>query len=108
MSGQQSWEKIAADRRAQLGEQIPPEYRIPKDILPPEDQLDVTQFPKSSGWFSGKELEITGSSASGILQKIASKSWSAEEVAKAFCKAAAAAHQLVRSATIATIDLLMI
>ena len=90
-----SWEKIAEAKRAALAEQIPPEYRVPKDQLPPESQLDVTTWPKESGWFSSKELEITDSSASQILRKVASKEWSSEEVTRAFCKRAAAAQQLV-------------
>ncbi|KAF2638234.1 amidase [Massarina eburnea CBS 473.64] len=95
----QKWEQIASGKRAKLAEQFPPEYRIPRDLLPPEDQLNVTTFPQQSGWFSGQELEITKSSASQVLQKIASKTWSAEEVTKAFCKRAAAAHQLTNCLT---------
>lgn len=95
MTSEQNWEKIAAARRAALAEQIPTDYRIPKDKLPPESQLDVTTWPKESGWFSAKELEITDSTATTILEKIASKSWSSEEVTRAFCKRAAAAQQLV-------------
>ncbi|UPX13035.1 Amidase [Ascochyta rabiei] len=91
---EQNWEKIAKAKQAALAELIPAEYRIPKDLVPPESQLDVTPWPKQSGWFSEKELEITGSTASVILQKIASKTWSSEAVTKAFCKRAAAAHQL--------------
>lgn len=91
---EQNWEKIAKAKQAALAESIPSEYRIPKDLLPPDSQLDVTTWPKQSGWFSQKELEITGSTASEILQKIASKAWSSEDVTKAFCKRAAAAQQL--------------
>lgn len=96
---EQNWEKIAAAKRAALAEQIPSEYRVPKDLLPPDSQLDVTQWPKESGWFSKEELEITDSTASRILEKIASKSWSSEQVTKAFCKRAAAAQQLVQQAS---------
>ena len=92
---EQDWEKIAAAKREALAEKIPPHLRIPKDQLPPESQLNVTTWPKESGWFTEKELEITGSSALQILGKIASKAWSAEDVTVAFCKRAAAAQQLV-------------
>ena len=92
-----TWEKIAAKKRAALAEQIPLEYRIPSHLFPAEEQLDVTTFPGESGWFTKKELEITESSATYILKKIASKSWSSEEVTRAFCKRAAAAQQLVCS-----------
>jgi amidase len=94
-SPEQNWEKIAALKKLALAEQIPPEYRIPQQLFPPDDQLDVTTFPKESGWFERKELEITDSSATQVLKKIASKSWTSEEVTRAFCKRAAAAQQLV-------------
>lgn len=99
ISGQTSgnWEEIATSKRLALAEQIPLEYRIPQQLFPPGDQLDVTTFPRESGWFDQKELEITESSATQILKKIASKSWSSEEVTRAFCKRAAAAQQLVRA-----------
>ncbi|KAF2476096.1 acetamidase-like protein [Lindgomyces ingoldianus] len=90
----QKWLKLAVAKRAALSELIPPEYRIPKHLLPPNTQLDVTPFPTESGWFSQKELEITSSTSPVILEKIASRTWTAEEVTRAFCKRAAAAHQL--------------
>jgi amidase len=90
------WEEIAARKRAALAEQITAEYRIPHLLVPPSDQLDVTTFPQESGWFSKKELEITESTSTHILQKIASRSWTSEEVTRAFCKRAAAAQQLVK------------
>jgi amidase len=95
MTSEQNWEKIAEAKRAALAESIPREYRIPQQQLPPESQLDVTTWPKESGWFSSEELEITDSTASQILQKLASKTWSSENVTRAFCKRAAAAQQLV-------------
>lgn len=93
---QQKWEKISAEKRRALAEQIPLEHRIPPHLLPPDEQLDVTPFPRESGWFSKRELEITDSTASHILKKIASRTWSSEEVTRAFSKRAAAAQQLVQ------------
>ncbi|CAN9340593.1 unnamed protein product [Alternaria alternata] len=94
MTSEANWEKVAAGKRAALAESIPTEYRIPQDKIPPESQLDVTTWPKESGWFTANELEITESSAIHILDQIASKTWSAEDVTIAFCKRAAAAQQL--------------
>jgi amidase len=96
---EQNWEKIAKAKQAALAESIPSEYRIPKDLLPPDSQLDVTPWPKQSGWFTEKELEITDSTASTILQKVASKAWTSEDVTRAFCKRAAAGHQLLNCLT---------
>lgn len=95
MASQAKWEQVAAGKRAALAESIPAAYRIPQDKLPPETQLNVTTWPKESGWFTAQELEITDSTASHILEKVAAKAWSAEDVTAAFCKRAAAAHQLV-------------
>ncbi|KAF2083518.1 fatty-acid amide hydrolase [Saccharata proteae CBS 121410] len=88
------WEDIAAKKRERLLASIPADWRIPPDVCPPETQLDVTTWPASSGWFSDEELEITGTSAEELLVKLKSKEWSSEKVTKAFCKRAAAAHQL--------------
>ena len=95
MTSEANWEKVAAGKRAALAESIPTQYRIPQDKFPPESQLDVTTWPRESGWLTESELAITESTASDILEKIASKAWSAEDVTFAFCKCAAAAHQLV-------------
>jgi hypothetical protein len=90
-----SWESIAEKKRAALRDSIPSQWIIPSDILPPGDQADVTTFPRESGFFTEHELEITSTNAADILGKVASKEWTAVEVAEAFCKTAAVAHQLV-------------
>lgn len=95
MSTKGDWEAIGAARRKALLDSIPAEWRIPTALLPPESQADVTGFPQASGWFTAKELEITGSTAAQLLPRLASGALSSEEVTKAFCKRAAAAHQLV-------------
>lgn len=100
-----SWESIAAKKRQALKDAIPAEWVIPAAILPPEDQLDVTSFPQKSGFFADSELEITATPAQTILSRLASGSWTAEEVTKAFCKAAAAAQQLVILATFYLYDI---
>ncbi|KAL2861175.1 amidase signature domain-containing protein [Aspergillus lucknowensis] len=89
-----SWESIAANKRQALNDSIPPEWRIPPAIFPPEDQLDVTTFPRESGFFTDRELEITSTAAPAILSHLAAGEWTSEEVARAFCKTAAVAHQL--------------
>jgi amidase len=89
------WEEIAQAKRDTLKLTIPNEWLIPENIKPPDNQLDVTRFPQESGWFSPKELEITSSSATDLLGKLATGEWSSEEVTSAFCKRASAAQQLV-------------
>lgn len=94
MATKQNWEVIRAAKQDALLASIPPEWRIPAGILPPESQADVTTFPEQSGWFTPAELEITNAIAPQILEKLAAGIWSAEAVTRAFCKRAAAAHQL--------------
>ncbi|RMZ75560.1 hypothetical protein DV737_g5233, partial [Chaetothyriales sp. CBS 132003] len=88
------WEDIAAAKRAALIATIPPEWVIPSDIMPSAKQLDVTSFPKASGWFTPLELNITESTVSEILSNVKAGTWTARVVTSAFCKRAAAAHQL--------------
>jgi amidase len=88
------WEEIGAAKRAALAELVPPEFRIPQHLVPPPSQLNVTRFPEESGWFSQKELDITSSASSAILENVANRKWSTYEVTRAFCKRASAAHQL--------------
>jgi amidase len=90
-----TWEDIGKQARARLDESIPSEWRVPKDKLPSADQASVLDTPADSGLFSEDELSITTSSATHIVQKIASGEWTAVDVTRAFCKRAAVAHQLV-------------
>jgi amidase len=94
-----NWEDIGKQARARLDESIPSEWRVPKDKLPPSDQASVLDTLADSGLFSEDELSITTSSATHIVQNIASGEWTAVDVTRAFCKRAAVAHQLVRSSS---------
>ena len=89
------WQDIAAAKRAAILGTIPSEWMIPENIKPPDSQQDVMSFPESSGWFTPRELEVTDITANELRPLLASGKWSSEEVTKAFCKRAAAAHQLV-------------
>jgi len=63
--------------------------------MPAADQKDVMDVPFLSGLFTEREILITTSSATHIVDVIAKGEWKAQEVARAFCKRAAVAHQLV-------------
>ncbi|KAI1799554.1 amidase [Daldinia bambusicola] len=90
-----NWEELAAKKRQELLNSIPQEWRIPSNLLPPADQDDVTGFPETSGWFTADELAITNQTAAELLPKLASGELKSETATRAFCKRAAAAHQLV-------------
>ncbi|KAG8629563.1 hypothetical protein KVT40_003428 [Elsinoe batatas] len=88
------WEELAASKRQQLADSIPAEWRIPSDQLPPESQLDVTNWPETSNFFTPRELEITNLTASELLPKLASSHYTSEQVTLAFSKRACVAQQL--------------
>ncbi|KAI1040861.1 hypothetical protein LB505_008782 [Fusarium chuoi] len=90
-----AWKDISDQKIKALNSSIPEQWRIPKDILPPDDQADVITWPESSGWFTKEELAITSLTAAALLEKLASGEYKSEDVTKAFCKRASAAHQLV-------------
>jgi amidase len=95
--GAQEWQEISAKASDNLANSIPPEWRIPKDRLPPPEQKDVTDFPAKCGLLTEAELAITDSYATEIVKKIAAGEWTAEAVTTAFCKRAAIAQQVVSS-----------
>ncbi|KAM3428295.1 hypothetical protein MY4824_008906 [Beauveria thailandica] len=90
-----NWEDIGARKRALLNASIPPEWRVPAHLLPPDSQDDVTAWPATSGWFTEDELRITEQTATQLVAQLASGELQSETVTRAFCKRAAAAHQLV-------------
>ncbi|KAK8072631.1 Acetamidase [Apiospora saccharicola] len=91
----QTWEQVAARKRKAVLDSIPAEWIVPENLMPPESQDDVTTFPETSGWFTAEELAITNSEALELLPKLASGELKSETVTRAFCKRAAAAHQLI-------------
>lgn len=100
------WETKAAERRKQLSNKIPAEWRLKEELLgelsAPADKSDNNVlelgFCKRSGILSEKELNITESyTVSELLENLASGKLTAVEVTTAFCKRAAIAHQLVKT-----------
>ena len=90
-----TWETIAAKKRIDLINSIPAEWRVPDNVLPPSSQDDVTTWPATSGWFTPQELAITELGPGELLPQLISAKLKSEDVIKAFCKRASAAHQLV-------------
>ncbi|KAK8044414.1 amidase [Apiospora rasikravindrae] len=103
---QPSWEVIAKEHAAKQLNNIPAEWRLPRDKLDQlsgvgtadEGRLIQLQAAKKSGLLSEKELDITENhTARDLLPKLASGQLSSVEVTTAFCKRAALAQQLVGS-----------
>ncbi|KAL1886235.1 Acetamidase [Paecilomyces lecythidis] len=90
----EKWEELIADKRARLAKTIPAEWKI--QTLPAEDS--VIDYPAKSGFLSAKELEITNSTATDLVAKLATGELKSYDVTLAFCKRAALAHQLLNCA----------
>ncbi|KAJ9285560.1 hypothetical protein DTO021C3_6814 [Paecilomyces variotii] len=90
----EKWEELVADKRARLEKTIPAEWKI--QTLPTEDS--VIDYPTKSGLLSAKELEITNSTATDLVAKLATGELKSYDVTLAFCKRAALAHQLLNCA----------
>ena len=91
----QDWQKRCAERKAKQLASIPKEWLI---ALPPNEQRNVQDVPRTCGLLSARELEITETlDVEVLLSKLATGTWSSEEVTLAFYKRAVIAQQLVRA-----------
>lgn len=97
---------VAESKRQQRQQRIPPEWLLKQELLQAEDVLAV---PRQCGVLTDRELEITEQhDAVGVVRCIAKGTYSAKEVAVAFCKRAAIAQQLVRPLRLSLADQLLI
>ncbi len=88
------WESIASSAQRSVLGAIPEKWRLPsKD----PSLTDVRKVPETCGLLTQKQLAITEHTATGLLSKLHSETWSSVEVVEAFCGRAAIAHQLVRA-----------
>jgi amidase len=53
------WQEDCKRKKAAQIKQIPEEWRFTSDKLPPEAQLDVTDFPRTCGLLTPEEIMIT-------------------------------------------------
>ncbi|PSN60431.1 amidase [Corynespora cassiicola Philippines] len=96
-----SWQDIAAEKKKEQEARIPNEWRIPPSALPPAGTIDLRPWAEKSGILTPRELEITSKryDATSLASAIASRTYSSEEVTRAFCKRAAIAQQLTNCLT---------
>ena len=89
------WEATATHKRNHILTSIPQKWLLHISEIPSnEEQKDVTG-KYIHKYLSEKEIEITETDVVGIAKQTASGTWSAVEVAEAFCHRASLAHQLV-------------
>ncbi|RMZ82505.1 hypothetical protein DV737_g1991, partial [Chaetothyriales sp. CBS 132003] len=93
------WQEIAAKKRAEVASKIPPEWRLlPSylDKVSPTSTWNVLAVPRECGILSQDEIHITeGHDAVSLVEAIAAGTYTALQVATAFCKRAAIAQQLI-------------
>lgn len=63
------------------------------------DVLDMTPLPEKSGILSAKDIEITRSDGTAVVEAIRAKKWTCVEVVEAFCKRAVLAQKYVNGYT---------
>lgn len=95
MTKAQTWEDVAKAKVDAREAKIPAEWRL-KSLPKGTNVMDV---PRTCGILSERELEITETAAVDLVAKMVDKTYTAEEVATAFAKRAAIAHQLTNCLT---------
>ncbi|KAF5589021.1 general amidase [Fusarium subglutinans] len=73
------WEIQAEKCRKVFGESLNRAWLLPPDQLPPAEQLNVSTFIETCGFLSARELEITATSATKLVEQMALGSLTAVE-----------------------------
>jgi hypothetical protein len=89
------WQAVALRVKKRIDSAIPPSYYASPSLIPTQLDDSVVDFPRRADVLSLREIEITELNAVDLLPKIWEKKYSAVEVARAFCKRAVIAHQVV-------------
>jgi hypothetical protein len=90
-----NWEAQAQICRDILDNSIPKQWLLPADQLPSPERTNVLDIPRECGILTERELQITETDATGLVETMAKGIWTAEEVTIAFLKRATIGHQLV-------------
>lgn len=90
--GVMDWKRVAANRRDDIYRDIPNEYLVPPNLL---NNPSLVNLAQNSGILTARELSIISMTATGLLQCIRERKFTAVEVTTAFSKSASIAHQAV-------------
>jgi amidase len=97
-----NYKLISEEKLSVRAAKIPKEWQLPSKYLEnvnANSDLNVLHVPRTCGILNEKEIDITENyDATALLEKMAAKQLSSYDVVLAFCKRAAIAQQLVRSA----------
>ncbi|EXJ88081.1 hypothetical protein A1O1_05009 [Capronia coronata CBS 617.96] len=95
----QAWESKAEKARERLARSVPKKWLLEKSELPSPTRLNVMGVPEESGRLTPEEIQITNSDASGLVKRMSTGEWTAEQVTIAYLKRATIGHQLLNMAT---------
>ncbi|OJJ08759.1 hypothetical protein ASPVEDRAFT_145195 [Aspergillus versicolor CBS 583.65] len=98
-----SWEKKAEAKRAQAAAKIPQDWQLPASILEAASQdsnQSVLAVPRTCGLLTDRELDITEAyDATALVEQLARREFTSQEVTTAFAKRAAIAQKLTSCLT---------
>lgn len=92
---EQSWEAKAKAKVAETKSKIPNEWRLNQSSLDKAKQIKKLCGPFIESFLSDDELSITRNDSTLLVEKVKTGEYTALQVAQAFCKTAAVAHQIV-------------
>jgi amidase len=96
----ESWQEIAARKRADAFQKIPTEWRLSPQYLQQDQEKNhgVLHIPTECGILSEAEIAITENfDAVALLEQLATGKLRSVAVTTAFCKRAAISQQIVSS-----------
>ena len=92
---EQSWQEKAAAKRASILAQIPSEWRLAKADIESAEKQRVLAGPFMERLLDKETISIINQDTVSLVKALETRIYSSEQVTKAFCKAAAVAHQIV-------------
>lgn len=90
-----SWQAKAAAKVAETQAKIPRDWTLSESDLNKAQKQRKLNGPLFESFLDSSEREIIKNDSIGLVDKIKSRHYSALQVTRAYCKAAAIAHQIV-------------
>lgn len=89
------WQRVAWQKNMVTLAKIPPQWILPEAVLEEAAAMRNITGPFIRKLLNEEEVTITEAPTAQLVGNIRTRQYSAEEVAAAYCKRAAFAHQLV-------------
>lgn len=96
---QRSWETKAKAKVAETNSKIPNEWRLSQSSLDQAKQMKKLSGPFIESFLNDEELVIIRNDSTLLVERVKTGGYTALQVAQAFCKTAAIAHQIVSIAS---------